>query len=334
MDIRSMMHYDITKPLSYDKLVNFLDGGRGIGKTMSALIWAINSFLTKGKQFIYVRRYKTEISACAKKFFDDIIYYGYFEGNSFSVNKNIAYINDEIAGYLVPLSTSSTLKSVPFPNVDKIIFDEYQITNGGTYRYLKDEVRVFLEFVETVGRTRDPRIIFLGNSFSDANPYYTYFNILPNPENEYNVYGDILVQKIRDSVSINERSNTRFGKLITGTRYGDYNLNNKNLDDYSGRIGNPPSQAKFCFSFKDEMGTISVWRDYSSGWFYATNAKAFPNSFQSCYTVDRNIVDANYITPLNEPYLITQFRNFYYLNQVYYNSIPVQMRIREIGRGL
>ena len=78
------------------------------------------------------------------------------------------------------------------PLGDLIIFDEFLLDNGGTYRYLKHEVTMMLDVIETVGRLRDIQVIFLGNSLSITNPYFAYFELdLPDTETGRNAYESI-----------------------------------------------------------------------------------------------------------------------------------------------
>lgn len=66
------MYWDINRALSYNCLFNFIVGARGVGKTYGCKNWAIKDFLKTGGQFVYVRRFKTELKK-TDKFFDDII---------------------------------------------------------------------------------------------------------------------------------------------------------------------------------------------------------------------------------------------------------------------
>ena len=77
-----------------------------------------------------------------KSFFDDI--QPEFPNVAFKVKGNMFYINDEYAGQAQALSTGKILKSIPFPKVSKICFDEF-ILDKGVYHYLQDEVTKFLD---------------------------------------------------------------------------------------------------------------------------------------------------------------------------------------------
>ena len=117
------MFYDYSKLLSYGALISFIIGERGVGKTYGAIKYVINNFLKTGNQFVYVRRYATELETSAPKFFDAIIENNEFEGHEFKVktSKKLTrfYIDGEICGYALPLSTAMILKSISFAKVNE-----------------------------------------------------------------------------------------------------------------------------------------------------------------------------------------------------------------------
>ena len=144
------MYYDPNKTLSRQRLFNFVVGARGCGKTYGAKKTVIKRFLKSGKQFVYLRRYETEMPAAEMlNFFDDVSVE--FPDTEFKSYNGLFRINKQIAGWYFPLSKATMLKSIPFPNVDLIIFDEF-IIEVGIYRYLPNEVRTFLECYSTISR--------------------------------------------------------------------------------------------------------------------------------------------------------------------------------------
>ena len=67
------MYYDPNKTLSKQRLYNFVIGARGCGKTYGCKKTVIRNFLRRGEQFVYLRRYETEMPAAQMlNFFDDI----------------------------------------------------------------------------------------------------------------------------------------------------------------------------------------------------------------------------------------------------------------------
>ena len=57
-----MAFYNYDKIRIYNALMNIIMTNRGFGKTYGFKDIAIKNFLKNGKQFMYVRRYKTDIS--------------------------------------------------------------------------------------------------------------------------------------------------------------------------------------------------------------------------------------------------------------------------------
>ena len=122
-------YYDFSKVLSYNATYNFLVGARGLGKTYGAKKLVIKKFLRGGEEFVYLRRYKTEL-ATRTTFFDDIGQE--FPNLGFRVNGSLAQVcrnpdaekpHWETMGYFIALSNAQTRKSVAYPKVTHIIFD-------------------------------------------------------------------------------------------------------------------------------------------------------------------------------------------------------------------
>lgn len=255
------MWYDINTTLSYNCLFNFIIGNRGGGKTYGFKRWAIKDFLKNGNQFIYVRRYKQELKKNGK-FFDDMK--AEFSETKFEVKGMLYLINGQVAGMAMPLSTSKIEKSVPFPLVNKIGFDEF-ILDKGVYRYLPDEVTNFLELYETVARLRDVTVFFLSNAISVTNPYFIYFDIALPYGKKIARRDDILIELVQNEDYIKEKQKTRFAKLIQGTDYEKYAIENNFLRDNKNFVAKKTPNSEYYFTFIYNSGKYGVWIDYKAG---------------------------------------------------------------------
>ena len=60
------IYYNCTKAYSYNLFMHMIDGGRGIGKTTTFLIDGLHQ-VEKGFQFVYLRRYKSEVKEFVNK---------------------------------------------------------------------------------------------------------------------------------------------------------------------------------------------------------------------------------------------------------------------------
>lgn len=226
-EIDYSMYYDIKRTLTHNCLFNFILGARGSGKTYAFKKWAIEDFIKNGNQFVYVRRYKTELKS-VKQYFNDIR--NAFPNNKLEVKHREFYIDGECAGYIIDLNNAKVNKSIPYTGVDKICFDEFMLDKG-SHRYINDEVTNLLELYSTIARDRDVKIFFLANSISITSPYFTFFKIHPRREKEFTKQGDILIQMVQSPLFSEHMKQTRFGKIINGTQYSAYAVDNEFLRD-------------------------------------------------------------------------------------------------------
>lgn len=304
-----MAYYNYDKALSYNALFNFILTTRGLGKTYGAKLKVIKKFLKTGEQFIYIRRYKDELSTI-DTFFNDIIANNEFPEHEFKVVQKKFYIDGKICGYAIPLSISQRLKSTSYPNVTTIIYDEF-IINTSNIRYLTNEVYTFLEFFETVARKRNNvRAIFLANNVSIINPYFQYFNCVPKENNRFTLAqdGEVLVEIYKDDEFNEEKYKTKFGKLIQGTTYGNYAIENESLiDNNKFVLKKKPNDLIFCFSVKYKESELGYWLSFKEGIFYVCK-DVQPNS-KHRFTVTKDDHDINY-TMYNSLTQFTMFKEY------------------------
>lgn len=270
-----MAWYNFDRINSYNSLFHFVLTNRGFGKSYGAKKRCIDRFLKYGEQFIYVRRYKTELKKIYK-YFEDI--QDQYKGHEFQVKGRTFYIDGKVCGYAIPLSTSLIEKSNPYPKVCTIIYDEF-IIDKGHLRYLENEVEVMLELVSTICRTRDNvRVYFLANNVSEVNPYFTYFNIKLPEGNIIKTFneGTIVVEKNTDDVFMEQMKATKFGRLVKGTKYGDYSIENKSLRDSDTFIEKLP--LKNCTPLSNiiyNSQRVQVWLDRKNNFYYINQKIVF-----------------------------------------------------------
>ena len=266
------IYYNYNRVISYNAFLNILIGERGVGKTYGASKLVVNDFLKKNRQFVYIRRYKTELSKSVKKFFQALIKNEEFKDHSLEVKGNTFLIDERVAGYSMTLSTAQQLKSTNFSDVYYIIFDEFLIEEGQGH-YLKNEVFSFLGLIETIARMRDIKVFLLANAVSEINPYFLFFDLSLPYNNDIKLFKDgmILLQYMKNEAYREAKKKTKFGKLVEGTEYEDYAVNNKFTDDNKNFIEKKNGNSKFSFSFIYKGNTYGVWVDYYLGKMYVSN---------------------------------------------------------------
>lgn len=229
MCVDTSIYYDVNRTLSKQRLFNFVLGARGYGKTYGFKKHVIRNFIRFGEQFVYIRRYETELPAAEiKNFFDDVAVE--FPDHDFKAGKGLFRIDGEVCGWYIPLSKATMLKSIPFPNVTVIGFDEF-IIETGVHNYLPNEVRHFLECYSTISRDRDVPVLFLSNAISMNNPYFLYFDVKFEKEQSTFLTEFISVEILRNEAFERHMASTKFGRLIANTDYGRYAISNRFLLD-------------------------------------------------------------------------------------------------------
>ena len=283
-----MAWYNFDRINSYNSFFHFVLTNRGFGKSYGAKKRCIDRFLKYGEQFIYVRRYKTELKKIYK-YFEDI--QDQYKGHEFQVKGRTFYIDGKVCGYAIPLSTSLIEKSNPYPKVCTIIYDEF-IIDKGHLRYLENEVEVMLELVSTICRTRDNvRVYFLANNVSEVNPYFTYFNIKLPEGNIIKTFneGTIVVEKNTDDIFMEQMKATKFGRLVKGTKYGDYSIENKSLRDSDTFIEKLP--LKNCTPLSNiiyNSQRVQVWLDRKNNFYYINQKIVFDTETLSLESDDHS----------------------------------------------
>ena len=325
-----LKYYDYGKALSYNATYNFIIGGRGLGKTYGAKKLSVKSAVkdavsavANGYQFIYLRRYKTELRMSRNTFFADFQHE--FPAYDFRVNGDTAQMSHiskrddkkrewETVGYFIALVVAQSYKSVSFPRVKIIIYDEFIIEKGALH-YLPDEAKVFNNFYSTVDRYKDKtKVLFLANSVAVTNPYFIEYNIEPKNADEngfIRMFGGFLLVHIVDSEEFESGVyKTAFGKFISGTEYADYAVGNEFFDDNENLLAGKHSGAYYLFTLETKAGTFSVWY-YSKTEEYFCQKK-LPKS-ETIYTLlpDRMSDDRTLMTFSDKPlmHLRTAFRH-------------------------
>lgn len=228
------MYFDLDEVLREDMLLNFCVSERGAGKTFSTLKRLVERFIEDESQFIYIRRTQSELDLCLPTLFSALVAQDLFPDHTLHVKGDNFYCDGKVMGRGIAISTAYKFKSVAFPKVWALVFDEF-ISESKSY--LKDEVNKFLSLVETIGRMREITIIALANQDTLYNPYYVYFGVKPaskdTPKTRFRSQS-IMIYQFKSMAYRDAKRKTRFGNLIDGTSYGSFMLDNESIkDDYS-----------------------------------------------------------------------------------------------------
>ena len=335
--------YSGEKILSYNSLLNIIIGERGVGKTYFWKTFAVKRFLNKNKQFAYIRRYDTDLEASVgssndNKFFEQIK--NEFPDSTFKITKSKKvrklYIDNKICGYALPLSAADSLKSSSYENVDIIIYDEFQLKEGSTQHYLRNEPEIILDLIETIGRLRDIRVFCLGNAISSTCPLMAYFDLSLPYNTDIKLFKDntIAVEYIRNEKYREVKKASRFGKLIDGTRYGKYAIDNEFLTDSKAFIKKKDNNAKFYFMLIVNSKIYGVWRDFKNQIIYISNDYD-PNCLVKFALHEEDHTESTVLAKVRSNFWFKQIIEYYRLGKLCFESQTVKnLVMQELNRYL
>lgn len=169
-------------------------GERSNGKTFWSLEYGLKQYTTKGKQFVYLRRWAEDIRGRrGERLFQNLIdkekitYYTQgkyntvkFKSRCYYLSKKDEELQKDITDptpfcFALALTEQEHEKSSGgFDNVETIIFDEF-LSRG---IYLQDEFVTFSHVCSTIIRDRDNvKVLMLANTVNKFAPYFSEFGL-------------------------------------------------------------------------------------------------------------------------------------------------------------
>lgn len=323
---RFMKYYSLRKCLSYNRYLNILIGGRGIGKTYQLKKYVIEQYLKSKKQFVWVRRYKTEIKEATDGFFTK--HKNKYPDHKFSIRGKTAYIDGKQAGRFIALTNADILKgSDDFSAVTTIVYDEFIIDNKSSFRrYLPNELRVFTDLQETIFRTRqDGKVFMLANALSMINPYCLAFEIKfhynPIFKNDL-IYAEMLSTTNELAFA---KATTPQNKLATKylPEYNDYANNESFLNDDYSQIERKPKDSIQLFNIKTDNNIIYF--------FFASSSQAL----YACQSGDpkTNPLTVKKIAENNRPHAgaeLKKIKSFAVAGRLFFESLQIKSEVEKM----
>ena len=293
-------YWDINRTLTHNALFYVILGNRTAGKSYGCKKKAIENFIRKGEQFGYIRRTKDDIKDSAKEFFKDVAkefpeYEFKVDGNKFYCRlyksednedkKATPWTEDDICGFAFNLTTASNKKSIPYPKITMLIYDEFLLDDESSQqRYMKNEPRALLNLYETVARpgSDHPRVIMfmLGNGTSVNNPYFIFWKLkmpdMDSPDGNgkfiwHHPTRPIIVENAVKQEMVDEKMKNEFYGVIKGTGYDTYSINNDFINDDDTFVEKRVTTAKPYFTFIYKNQRFGVWISLIEGLMWVSD---------------------------------------------------------------
>lgn len=320
-----MSYHNRDKVLSYNAIINFIVLRRGKGKSYTYKHYCISEFLKSGAKFVYMRRYKSELKNSKEEFFNDMAQV--FPNHSFKVKGKYFYCDDRICGYALALSVVSQYKSIPFTDVETLLYDEF-IPEDLTARYLPNEGRSFAGALSTIFRDRKIKAFLLGNKINSVTPYNIYFNLPPFNSNYFDKKRKILIFSDEDETEKEENKITSDLQLVlNGTDYYGYNFENKALNNENDFIRKKSNNSELKFILMIKGKYVGMYIDNDKGCINFDNKT--DTTFPIKYSFDiNNLRECHLLYDKSSNYAKMIKRMLYY-GKVFYSNIETKILLEE-----
>ena len=180
-------YYSLDRIKKKNAVYNIIIGERSNGKTYAVLMEGLKTYLKTGGQIAYIRRWKEDITGKRASMIWNAInengevakltngeYEGvhYYNGKFYLCkykNNKAVYNENDCIGYVFALSDTEHNKSISYPRVEIILFDEFTTK----HLYLHDEFVLFMNTISTIVRQRtNVKIYMCGNTVDKYCPYF------------------------------------------------------------------------------------------------------------------------------------------------------------------
>ena len=188
-----MKYYSLDGILKKKALYNFIIGERSNGKTTAVLRHIVRDYFKNGRRGAIIRQMEEDIRGHrGTALFAGMVAGGMIAELTDGVYQGVKYYKrafylgkqDEMGqwtyekdpfAYIFAISQSVHDKSISFPNVGTVMFDEFMRQDNV---YLVDEPFLFVNLLSTITREKDEAAVFLiANTVSWNSPYFKAFNL-------------------------------------------------------------------------------------------------------------------------------------------------------------
>lgn len=174
-----------------------------------------------------------------------------------------------------------------------------------------------------------------GNIYT--NPYFLYFKLEIPKDKEYKLFKDnliLLYYSRQNSAYREEKRKTKFGRLVSGTEFENYAIENKCLNDSNIFIESKQGSAKFSFAFTFNSQTFGVWFDYSIGKIYVSNDYVKNTPYMFACTLKDHTPNTLLLSVAKKYQCWKTFIENYKLGNVRFENNNIQYITKELFRNI
>ena len=179
-------YYRLTNMDKQNAQYKILLGENSNGKSYAVKERIVQEAFDYGKKFVYMRRYELECkpNSVAHYFLDcpitaitrgEYSCVSCYQGGIYlsNLDENGKIKRGKHIGYYMYLSGYEHFKSLPFPNVENVVYEEFVTLR----MYLDDEPNLLQMFISIIARRRKITVYMIANTISRVCPYFTAWDL-------------------------------------------------------------------------------------------------------------------------------------------------------------
>lgn len=346
---RDKIHYSSRNIDGYNLPFNFVISERELGKSTTIILDKVyKPFREHGFTTLVIRRNVNDITQeyiesfknVINKFYDDNVEFQY---SLSSLKNGLVLIKVDGKPFLLFIGLSkkiASIKSLMFPNLKTILFDEFIVNTRFGEKYLRDEATKFMEVYNTFRREGENlKCYFLGNPYSLYNPYFIFFNVdshlikrgvILSDKKTYVLECAEMSQELRDYIlSVNPLY--QFDNAYTRYAFEGVNINDENIIIQPTK----PSNYALKFVFKANDKFLGVWRnnDFSADMVFYINEISL-NTISNkrdiyCFDFDE-LVDRTILISLDDRYKFEKLKKSMRERKIAFSNLECYYIFEEI----
>lgn len=328
------IHYDYHDAMTRNAPLTIVLGGRGIGKTYAYKMLS----MTRPYSTLHLSRQDKESARVANGYLKDLPQSMQMQFNlqrkTILDDGEVQLKNPTVYKTLVDkdgvekiqfTSLNVQNKGIPFEGTNQVIFDEFLIAEGSSVRYMKNEVTLFYDLLQTIMRNKKKfRVIMIANLIDWNNPYFAHWGIEKIDFSRRFTWikkPDILLECPPNNPEwMKEYNESAFKRIVDGTQYDQYMQGGMPLINYDIQVKRRPPMAIYRFNLYSREFNLAVWE--SMGIYYVTDY-GIDESKQGFTNVLSHSVKNRYY----DPKIKTTLKKMIGTNVIYGESITARNKL-------
>lgn len=349
------LHYNLSKILSRNKVFNFVVSAREAGKTTAVWHYAYKRLVEKGKTTIVIRRlisditetYISDIENVLNKFLDTPVKLTFKKGN---IKEGIVDVYLERDGQeaspffrVIALSNPmARIKSLMYPNLGLIIFDEFICNTREKEKYIANEAFRFKELFNTFQREAENlRCIFIGNPYSLYNPYFSWINVNTKHlyEGSFEVGTNWCVECYKLTDELKKHILEKNPLYEFDDSYTKYAFDGRAINDEQIRVyGSLPENYELRYVFYIEHKKLCIYRNNQldpKNWYWIGIDNGYTSIRRDIMTFDYNtLVDGTILLNNEDKKTFRILKNAFRFRRILFKSIQESYLFEQIYNNI